>query len=78
MSDYFNKKVNFFHSKISVKITKKIYSTNISKVFICSDVNNPLTSYCLKILYARSDDKISCNSMNTEILLLVIKFYLLD
>lgn len=71
MTDYINKKVNFFHSKISVKINKKIYSNGLSKVYICSDNNNSSVSYCLKIAQARSDDKALCNSINTEILILV-------
>lgn len=71
MTDYTNKKVNFLHSKISVKIAKTIYIGASSKIYLCSDVNNPSASYCLKIATARNDDKLACNSLNTEIIILV-------
>lgn len=71
MTDYLNKKVNFLNSKISVKVNKQIYSNGVSKIFLCSDVNNPSLNFCVKIVTSRSDDKISCNSINTEMLILV-------
>ena len=71
LTDYTNKKVNFFHSKISVKINKNIYSSNTTKIYICSDINNPSANYCLKITSSRNDDKFSINAINTEIIILV-------
>ncbi len=71
MTDYLNKKVNFEYSKISVKINKKIYFNTASKIYLCSDLNNPQINYCLKIATARSDDKIACNSLSTEIMTMV-------
>lgn len=73
MNDYVNKKVNFFHSKIAVKINKKIYSNGCSKIYICSDMSNPTVNYCLKITTVRNDDKLACNSINSEIILMVSK-----
>jgi hypothetical protein len=73
MTDYLNKKVNFQYSKKSVKITKKICFNASSKIYLCCDVNNPSTSYCLKIATARNDDKLACNSISTEIVTLVKK-----
>jgi hypothetical protein len=75
MTDYINKKVNFQYSKISVKITKKIYFINSSKVYLCVDNNNPQINYCLKISSARSDDKIACNSISSEILTMVLEIF---
>ncbi len=71
LTDYTNKKVNFLHSKISVKINKQIYFNGQSKVYLCSDLNNTSITYCLKIASARNDDKTACNSINTEIIILV-------
>ena len=71
MTDYINKKVNFLHSKIAVKINKKIYSNGFSKIYLCSDTANPSMTYCLKIASARNDEKAACNSINTEIVVLV-------
>lgn len=77
MTDYTNKKVNFLHSKISVKINKQIYFNGQSKIYLCSDLNNQSITYCLKIATARNDDKPSCNSINYEIFNLVFfKIYI--
>jgi hypothetical protein len=72
MTDYLNKKVNFIHAKICIKINKLIFSKGSSKIYSCSDINNPSINHCIKIVQARSDDKMLCNSINSEILILVI------
>jgi hypothetical protein len=71
MSDYLNKKVNFNYSKISVKITKQIYLSNTSRIYLCNDLNNSAKTYCLKITSARLDDKPTINSTYSEIATLV-------
>jgi hypothetical protein len=77
MTDFINKKVNFLHTKKSVKITKLIYSNGSSKVFQCIDFNNPSLTYCLKILSARNNDKQIINNINTEIIILVSILFLI-
>jgi hypothetical protein len=72
MTDYLNKKVNFIHSKLSIKINKLMFSKGSSKIYSCSDVNNTSINYCIKIVQARSEDKMLCTSINSEILILVI------
>ncbi len=76
MNDYINKKVNFHNSKISVKIVKLIHYGVSSKIYLCSDINQPSRSYSIKIASARSDDKATCNSLNTEIITLVRYLYI--
>ena len=71
MTDYINKKVNFTYSKISVKINRQIYYSSSSKVFLCSDLKDNASSYCIKISSARIDDKFTSNCINTEIVTLV-------
>ncbi len=71
MSDYINKKVNFTYSKIQVKISKQIYFSSTSKIFLCTDVNNTAKTYCLKITSARLEDKPTINSTYSEIATLV-------
>jgi len=71
MADFLNKRVNFIHAKLCVKINKLIFSNGRSKIFSCNDVNNNANSYCIKIIQVRSDDKALCNSINSEILILV-------
>jgi len=72
-SDLINKKVNFQFSKISVKITKKIYNNTNAKVYLCSDIHNSAVTYCLKVASARSEDKFASNAINMEIITLVNK-----
>ncbi len=74
MTDYLNKKVNFQYSKISVKITKQMYSNTNSKIYLCSNITNPSISYCLKVASARKDDKATSNSINSEIYILVFNY----
>ncbi len=72
MTDYLNKKVNFIHAKLCIKINRLIFSKGSSKIYSCCDINNPSINYCIKIVQARSEEKMLCNSINSEILILVI------
>lgn len=71
MTDYINKKVNFVQSKLSVKILKRISSSDYYKYYLCTDANNASTSYIMKIAQVRTDDKASCNLINTELVIQV-------
>ena len=72
-ADLINKKINFQFSKISVKIIKKINNNTNAKVYLCSDINNPSITYCLKVASATKEDKFATNAINTEIVTLVNK-----
>lgn len=72
MNEYINKKVNFVSSKLTIKINKILYSNDFYKLFLCFDANNASTAYIMKIAVVRSEDKATCNLINTEIVTLVI------
>ena len=69
--DYSNKKINFLHSKKSVRITNRIYQSDNSQLYLCNDLNSSSKQYCLKILSARPEDKAQNASINIEIILLL-------
>lgn len=72
--DYCNKKINFLHSKKSIKITTKLPTTSSNptcQVYLCTDLAIPNKTYCLKIITARCDDKNHNSSINIEIVLLL-------
>lgn len=69
--DYSNKKINFLHSKKSVKITNRIYFGDNSQLYLCNDLSSSSKQYCLKILTAKPDDKSQNASINIEIVLLL-------
>jgi hypothetical protein len=71
MTDYLNKKIHFIQSKLDIRINKRLYSNGTIQFYTCSDVNNPSTTFSVKIVQVRSSDKAFCNSMNSEILILV-------
>ena len=69
--DYCNKKINFLHSKKSVRITNRIYQSDTSQLYICNDLTSSSKQYCLKILTAKPEDKAQNASINIEIVLLL-------
>lgn len=69
--DYSNKKINFLHSKKSVKIINRIYFGDNSQLYLCNDLSSSSKQYCLKILTAKPDDKSQNASINIEIVLLL-------
>ena len=69
--DYCNKKINFLHSKKSVRITNRIYQSDTSQLYICNELTSSSKQYCLKILTAKPEDKAQNASINIEIVLLL-------
>ena len=74
MLDYSNKKINFFHSGIVVKITNCLYNYESSQIYSCTELNNSNKEpqkYSLKIVQANINDKQSIKNVCLEINILL-------
>ena len=72
MTESPSKKISFPNSSISVKSISKIKETNFSKIYLVQDSLNAQQHYILKIIRANSSDKQEVNSINNEVIILVI------
>ena len=65
-------KITFPNSSICVKTINKLKQNQYSKVLLVQDTLNSQQLYILKILRANSQNRQEMNSMNNEVILLVI------
>ena len=74
MLDYSNKKIQFLHTGIVVKINSCLYNSGSSQIYLCTDlsnVNNEPQKYSLKIVQTNINDKQANKSVCIEINILL-------